>query len=138
LRAPAAFAAVPLPPPVLEHFRNEVLGVDFIFIQGHVFLHNISRDIQFRTVSAVPDRKHSTMVKELKSIIRLYACRGFSVRDFHADNEFACIRDDIHPIHLNVVAADSHVVDIERSIRTERNASVPPSMASLSNVSPKL
>jgi hypothetical protein len=29
------FAAVPLPPPVLEHYRNVVLCIDLFFVQGH-------------------------------------------------------------------------------------------------------
>ena len=36
----------------------------------------------------------------------------------NSDNEFGCIRDDILPTNLNMVAADEHVGDVERSIRT--------------------
>ncbi|KAI2492644.1 Reverse transcriptase (RNA-dependent DNA polymerase) [Fragilaria crotonensis] len=99
-----AFESVPLPPPVLEHHRDVVLCVDFFFVQGHPFLHTISRNIQFRTVSSVPDRTHSTMVKEIQAILRLYADRGFRVRTLHVDHEFACVRNDISPVHLDVVA----------------------------------
>jgi hypothetical protein len=113
-----AFTAVPLPPPVLEHYRNVVLCFDFFFVQGHIFLHSISRDIHFRTVSSVPDRTRATILKEVTAIIQLYHRRGFRVCDLHVDNEFACVRDALHPIHMNVVAADSHVGEIERSVRT--------------------
>lgn len=112
------FDALPLPPHLLEHYGNVVLCIDFFFVQGHAFLHTVSRDIQFRTVSHVPDRKHATILQEVLAVIKLYHSRGFRVRDVHVDNEFACIRDDIYPIHLNVVAADSHVGEVERSIRT--------------------
>ena len=40
------------------------------------------------------------------------------MRDVHADNEFECARAALLPIGLNVVPADSHVGEIERSIRT--------------------
>lgn len=34
------------------------------------------------------------------------------------DNELVCIRDDIFPTNLNMVAADEHMgVDVERLIR---------------------
>jgi hypothetical protein len=69
-RAPN-FAAVVLPPSVLEHHRNVTLCVDFFFVQVHIFYH-----------------------------------------------EFACIRDDVHPAHVDIVPADSHVGEVERSIRT--------------------
>ena len=36
----------------------------------------------------------------------------------NSDNEFGRIRDDILPTNLNIVAADEHVGDVERSIRT--------------------
>ena len=58
------------------------------------------------------------MVKEIQAILRLYADRGFQVRALHVDHEFACIRNDVSPVHLDVVAPDSHVGEIERSVRT--------------------
>jgi hypothetical protein len=65
----------------------------------------------------VPDRKRATILKEVTAIIRLYH-RRFCVCNLHVDNEFACLRDALHPVHMNVVAADSHVGKIERSVRT--------------------
>ena len=96
-----------------------VLCIDFFFVQGLPILHMISRDLQFRTVAAVPDLKHSTILsEELQAVLWLYAARGFLVCDIHADTEFECIRADVLPIHLDVVAADDHVGEIERSNRT--------------------
>jgi hypothetical protein len=69
-------------------------------------------------VSPVQDRTKGTILRETKAAINLYQARGLTVCDVHADNEFACIRDDIRPIAMNIVPADSHVGDIERSIRT--------------------
>ncbi len=40
--------------------------------------------------------------------------------DVHADNEFACIRDDIRPVEMDTVPADEHVGEVERSIRTTK------------------
>ena len=36
----------------------------------------------------------------------------------NADNEFECIREDMRPIPMNIVAAGEHVGDVERSNRT--------------------
>ena len=113
------FTPVPLPAHVLAHYHDVVLCVDFSFVQGHIFLHTISRNLHFRTVSSVPDRKYATILKEVLAVIHhLYTSRGFNVVDVHANGKFDCLRDALHPIRLNVVAADSHVGDIERSIRT--------------------
>ena len=116
-RAPT-FEAVPLPAPITEHHRNVTLCVDFFFVQGIGFLHTISRGIGFRTVSPILDRTRQTILRELTTAINLYTSRGLTVRDIHADNEFDCIRETIRPIELNIVPADSHVGEVERSIRT--------------------
>ena len=57
-------------------------------------------------------------MKELTTVIALYTSRGLHICDVHGDNEFACVRENIRPIAMNIAPADSHVGDIERSIRT--------------------
>ena len=114
----AAFDPVPLPAHVIANYSKVVLCTDFFYVQGQVFLHTISRDLHFRTVSHVHDRKYDTIKRELSAVIHLYTSRGFTVTDIHADHEFSCVRHDLHPIHLNVVPADCHVGEVERSIRT--------------------
>ena len=116
-RAPT-YLAVPLPPTVLEHHRNVTLCVDFFFVQELCFFHTISRDIGFRTVAPVTDRSFKTILHELQAAIQLYTARGFTVCDIHGDHEFECTRLALSPIHLNIVAADGHVGEVERSIRT--------------------
>jgi hypothetical protein len=112
------FEAVPLPPPILEHHMDVTLCVDLFFVQGLVFLHTISRKIGFRTVSYITDRHTTKFHHELKAVLHLYKSRGFNICDIHCDNEFECIREEVRPIRLNVVPADSHVGEVERSIRT--------------------
>jgi hypothetical protein len=75
-------------------------------------------------VTPVSDRTKGTMVKIIDGALAFYnRSRGFVVVDVHADAEFECIREHIAPVFLNVVAADAHVGEVERSIRTikERN-----------------
>ncbi|KAI2499682.1 Reverse transcriptase (RNA-dependent DNA polymerase) [Fragilaria crotonensis] len=112
------FRAVQIPAPILEHHSDITLCVDFFFVQGVGFLHTISRGIGFRTVAPVADRTRATILKEITSVISLYQDRGFRVCDVHADNEFECIRNAIRPTEMNIVPADGHVGEVERSIRT--------------------
>jgi hypothetical protein len=116
-RAPT-FEAVPIPAPILQHHRRITLCVDFFFVQGLPSLHTISRDIGFRTVRPVTDRSKQTILRELKAIMHIYRTRGLTICDVHADNEFECVRADLLPVAMNVVPADSHVGEVERSIRT--------------------
>ena len=116
-RAPT-FIAEPIPPPILAHHRNVTLCADFFFVQGLPFFHTISRGIGFRTAVPVPDRAKTTILRQLRATITRYTTRGLTIRDIHGDNELECIRASILPIALNVVPADSHVGEVERSIRT--------------------
>ena len=116
-RAPT-FEAVPLSAPITQHHCNVTLCVDFFFVQGIGFIHTISRGIGFRTVTPVAARNYKTILTEVKAVINLYNSRGLVIRDIHANNEFACIHEDIRPIGMNIVPADSHVGEVERLICT--------------------
>ena len=64
------------------------------------------------------DRGKAVILQATRAVINLYQSRGFHVCDIHANNEFECIRDDVRPVEMNIVPADSHVGEIERSVRT--------------------
>ena len=72
--------------------------------------------IQFRTASALNNRKKATLLTKTRSVLKLYQDRGFNIVDIHADKEFKCLKEDLRPIDLTIVGADEHVHDIERSI----------------------
>lgn len=117
-RAPT-FIAQPIPAPILEHHRHLILCADFFFVQGLAFYNTISRNIGFRTVKHVNDHDgRNTILRETNAAIKLYHNRGLIVCNVHADNELECIREALRPIELNIVPADSHVGEIEQSIRT--------------------
>ena len=78
----------PLPPHIALHHQHIVLCVDFFYVQGHAFLHAISRDIHFRHSLPVDDRSHATMLSFLQHVITIYQQRGFIVQAIHADSEF--------------------------------------------------
>ena len=96
------------------------ISVYFLFIQSVAFLHTISRGFEFLTVEMIHSRKANTndMKNGLKRVITLYHARGVHVNQINTDNEFECIKNDILPTNLNIVAAEEHVREIERSIRT--------------------
>ena len=58
------------------------------------------------------------MAKGIKAVLNMYNGRGLEVEQINGDNKFACIRDEVIPATLNIVAAEEHVGDIERSVRT--------------------
>jgi hypothetical protein len=112
-----SFQRVEIPAPILEHHKNVTIGIDFMYINSNPFFHSISRKLQFRTIASVTSRSRNTMLREVHAVIKLYTNRGFNVIDINADKEFECIRDDLLPIRLHIVDKDSHVAEVERSIR---------------------
>jgi hypothetical protein len=118
-----SFIATSIPAPILEFHKDVTLCVDFFFVQGQTLFHVISRKIQHRVVTPVNDRNKANMTKCIDSALRLYRLRGFHITDIHADNnEFECVREHILLAHLNTVAADAHVGEVEKG------ATEPPSM----------
>ena len=108
---------LPVPADVLAHHRNVTLCADVFFVQGAPFLHTISRSIKFRTVVSLPSRSASTLLKHMREVLGFYTARGFQVTDALADLEFAPLQPDLLPTRLDICAADSHVGEVERSIR---------------------
>ena len=106
-----------LPSYMLTEHKDITLTADFFAVNGNFFLHTKSRKLHFRTAAAVHDRTKATILKHNKPAIALHATRGFVVNELIADNKFACIKDDIIPVLLNLVAHGEHCGDIESSIK---------------------
>ena len=60
----------------------------FFFVNGSTFLHTKSRKIDFRSVQACNNRVKSETISELKQVKTKYQNRGFTITDYHGDNEF--------------------------------------------------
>ena len=73
------FTAVPLPAPIIKFHRNVTMCIDFLFVQGLPFFHSISRNLGYRTVTAVPDRSYETILQETTRVLTTYRHRGFTV-----------------------------------------------------------
>ena len=112
------FIPQPLPTFITAHHREVTLCVDYFYTQRQGFLHIIDRKFHYRHSFPIRDRSRATMLKHLPQVIQTYTNRGLNVRDVHADREFECIRHDIAPIALHVTTTNTHVGEIERSIRT--------------------
>ena len=102
----------------MQHHSDVTLCMESFYVQGYRFFRTISRKVQFRTVAPILNRNKATLLREIKPVLAMYKYRGFNVSDLHADMEFECIRNDVLPSRLNVTAADNHVGEVKRSIRT--------------------
>ncbi len=112
------YQAVRIPAPIIAKYSNVQLFIDIFWVNGHPYFHTISEWIKFRTVAAINNRSKRTLISETQAVIRLYESRGFTVTRVKGDQEFACLADDLLPTPINIAAADDHVAEVERSIRT--------------------
>ena len=114
------YIKVPIPSYIVEHHSQVTLCIDYFFIQGIPFLHTIAQKLQFRTVSAVKDRKKNNILTDIHNVLAIYQGRGFTITEIKAHLEFECIRNDMRPIDMDIVPVDEHVGEIERSVRTTK------------------
>lgn len=119
---------VDVPPEILERHRTVTLCIDLMFVNGTPYLVTTSRNIRLGTVEVLKNRNKKTIFAALKKAVDLYKKRGFKIVSVMADNEFEPLRADVTSLgpHLNVVANNEHVPEVERFIRTikERTRSV--------------
>ena len=106
-----------LPSYVLQRHKDITLCVDFLYVQGNIFLLSLSREIYFSIGTAVDDRSDTTKVEVIKEMMRLYTQRGVVVRHIVGNQEFKSIADKLLPAVLETVTTDDHFSDVERDKR---------------------
>ena len=114
-------APIEIPREVWEHHQEEIIGIDHLYVQTLPFCHSIGISYKFWTIDSAKGTKKprkDDIIRTIKRIINLYHARNITVKQINADNEFACVEEEITPVKMNIVAAGQHVGDVERSIRT--------------------
>lgn len=109
-----------LPDPVFQQHRSVTVCMDVMYVNGQAMLVTISRGIKFGTVEGLTNRSIRTLIRAINNVRKLYVTNGFRVVEVLADGEFAHLKDGLAEmgITFNGTAADEHVGDIERYIRT--------------------
>ena len=113
-------ARVPLPPIIQQQHHKIALSMDFFFVNGNIFFHTKSHKVNFISVQSCNSGSIGTIIAGLKLIQKKYRTRGFSISEYHGDNEFdkSEIKDFLTPALVNIYARHEHVGEIERSTRT--------------------
>ena len=107
-----------IPAPIIEEHHDLSLQMDFCYVNRSPFFHTISDDICYRTTHACKSRSKGQILLSLKKVQTKYHCRGFNITDYHADNEFSKIKEDLLPATLHIRATGQHTEKAERSICT--------------------
>ena len=111
---------LPPPHPIIQHYPNLQLYVDYFFVNRLPFLHTKSSKIDFLTVQSGDNRNTNSIIQGLQKVVNTYTKRGFTITDLHGDNEFDIqeIKDELEPINTHIYGKVEHVGTIERSVRT--------------------
>ena len=116
------YLPIALPKTIIDLHSTVNLSTDHLFIQYIPFIHTISRGYEFRTID-YSNKKKATKEEiedgiKNKKVINVYRSSGIHVHIINTYNEFEYIKETIQLVHLNVVAVEEHVGDVERSTRT--------------------
>jgi len=97
-----------------------ILAIDIIFINKIPFVMTTSHNIHFCTAELVKDMKNNTLITSIEQVIQAYQTCSFKIQAKLADGQFKHIQQIIKQkgIMLNICAANEHVPEIERYIRT--------------------
>ena len=105
---------------ILKYYGKVTLCIDLMYVNKVPLLVTLSRNVKFGTVEAVKDRKETTLMKSIATVVTLYRKAGFTVTTALMDGEFVPLRGGLAEIGiiLNETSRDEHVGDIERYICT--------------------
>jgi hypothetical protein len=97
------------------------IGIDILFVNGHIFFMMYSRMICFTTVTHFISHKVVEVWTAMHKIYQMYMLCGFHIVEIAGDGEFAWIADQVASLPtnliLNLAVASEHVGLIERNIR---------------------
>ena len=108
-----------VPNAIMDVHHSVTLAINVMFINKVAFLITTSHNLKFGMVEALSNRQITTVMAKLKSVCQIYHHRGFRINVILGDPEFEPIRPTFP--QLNCCAADKHVPDIERYIRTVKD-----------------
>ena len=104
--------AAPLPPKIIEHYKDIYLDINILYVYQTPFLLAISRDIGFIHCSPMSNNVTKRIQNAMKQIILEYQARGFDVISAFCNSEFDhpkdWMRSELH-IGLDTCVVDSHV-----------------------------
>ena len=106
---------IAVPPEILSANQHIVISGDIFFVNKIPFLTMISQTICLTTTHYLTDQKPSTILKEIKKVLAIYANWGFIVKCALMNRQFKLLCEDLTSIgiDLNMMAANEHIPLIE-------------------------
>ena len=113
----------PVPPAILDRYREVTLSMDVYYVNKCAFLRTVSRHLMFRTTIPLLNEKLGAILRKVKAIVAQYNARGFRVVQIHGDNQFTGLSTDLlSDMQITYVPTPrgGHEKHIERDNRTSK------------------
>ena len=108
----------PLPSLLLYNHQTEQIGVDFMFVNDHVFLVTKSFNIKSSSIMNIQWRGSTDAANGLKTTISAFTARKINIETTVGDNSFEKVCKALIPVHVEILCADEHEGHTERLVRT--------------------
>ena len=110
---------VPLPHMIAGYHLGVVLSMDFFCVNGHIFFHTKSDNIDFVSAQYWTCWLLRTIMAGLKIVQNKYSGRYFNITDYHAENDIdkAVLKYVLTSDILHIYRRFEHVGSIKRSTR---------------------
>jgi len=109
-----------IPQEIMEKHGEVTLAIDVMFINKIPFIMMTSCNIHLWTAELVKDIKNNKLITSIDQVIQAYQMHGFKIKAILVDGQFRHIQQQLEQkgVILNICAANEHVLEIERFIRT--------------------
>jgi hypothetical protein len=111
-------APTELPSDLLSLHSNVTLCYDLFYVLGMGFSLSTSRSLRFLSCQYIADRTAPNLRACIAADLATYRARGFNPTAIHADGEYHALQPYFPDIRFSICAADDHVPEIERAVRT--------------------
>ena len=104
--------AAPVPPEILQYYKNVHIDMDIMFVNGTAFFTSTSRDIKFIHCRAILSKHNQRVQDALQTIISDYNSRGFTVITASCDIAFEPLKEWMKErlnVNLETCDRDGHV-----------------------------
>ena len=88
-----------------ELYQDLSMQMYFCYVNGSPFFHTISDDICYCTTHACNSRSKGQILNGTRKVQTKYHHRGFNIMDYHGDNEFNKVEEELLPATLHIRAA---------------------------------
>mmetsp|Transcript_16608 Transcript_16608/g.23573 ORF Transcript_16608/g.23573 Transcript_16608/m.23573 type:complete len:229 (-) Transcript_16608:2587-3273(-) len=108
--------SIVIPYEIQQQIEDDQIDMDHFYCNGNPYLHTKSLKVRYLSTSTCKTRNMTECLNQINTLDKQYKDVGINITTYHADNAFSKLKTHLNH-WLNIVACNTHVGRIERSIR---------------------